>query len=58
MRGAWAIVGDSPKKDGVSEKFGIKFFDVRKGWDVVVKELELVYKRVICEAPFQPAGVG
>ena len=41
-RGAWAIIGDSPRKDGVGETFGIKFFDVRKGWDSVVKEITAI----------------
>ncbi|HDR53635.1 MAG TPA: HAD family hydrolase [archaeon] len=38
-RGAWAIVGDKPESDGLGEKHGIRFVDVRKGWPAVVKEI-------------------
>ncbi len=34
--GAWAIIGDNPAKDGLAERFGITFIDVRVGWPTVV----------------------
>ncbi|MBR9680829.1 MAG: HAD family hydrolase [Candidatus Altiarchaeota archaeon] len=34
--GAWAIIGDNPRKDGMSEKYNITFVDVRVGWGTTV----------------------
>jgi FMN phosphatase YigB (HAD superfamily) len=34
--GAWAIVGDNPRKDGSAENFGITFIDVRVGWETAI----------------------
>ena len=38
-RGAWAMIGDKAHKDGLSEKFGIKFIDIGHGWDAAIKEI-------------------
>ncbi|MBR9689514.1 MAG: HAD family hydrolase [Candidatus Altiarchaeota archaeon] len=35
--GAWAIIGDNPRKDGMAENHGITFVDVRVGWGTAVK---------------------
>jgi|GEM_PF-3069264 len=35
--GAWVIIGNNPRKDGMSENFGITFVDVRLGWATTVK---------------------
>lgn len=34
--GAWAIVGDSPRRDGIAKESGIQFVDVRVGWGTAV----------------------
>jgi FMN phosphatase YigB (HAD superfamily) len=34
--GAWAIVGDNPRKDGNAENYGITFIDVRVGWETAI----------------------
>jgi len=35
--GAWVIIGDNPKKDGIAERYGITFIDVRVGWPTAVR---------------------
>jgi FMN phosphatase YigB (HAD superfamily) len=35
--GAWAIIGDNPRKDGAAEEYGISFIDVRVGWETAVR---------------------
>ena len=38
-RGAWAMIGDKPEVDGLCEKSGIAFVDVRQGWSKTVEEI-------------------
>jgi FMN phosphatase YigB (HAD superfamily) len=35
--GAWVIIGDNPRKDGMAENFGITFIDVRVGWPMAAR---------------------
>ncbi|MBR9681359.1 MAG: HAD family hydrolase [Candidatus Altiarchaeota archaeon] len=39
QRGAWAIIGDNSKVDGMGEKMGISFVDVGQGWEQVIKKI-------------------
>jgi FMN phosphatase YigB (HAD superfamily) len=35
--GAWVIIGDNPRKDGMAENYGIQFIDVRVGWPTAAR---------------------
>lgn len=35
--GAWVIIGDNPRKDGMAENYNIRFIDVRVGWPTAIQ---------------------